>query len=252
MTTDSQFPIKIKFCRTLFLIGIAMLDRPSKIHIQRGLLWFAGGVVVTFIGYSTTKAHGGGVYIVASGAILWGILEFLYGLVLFGREKWQAASPPLAVTRNTPIQSTVGKPLEAPASGLSRDQEKKWSALVEYDSDVKMAVDELRPYGQKWVSQLARDFFALQEDKQYLPRIIAKLENAASAEAEDRKARRFHRLFRGEACNEVSLEILHKAEAQGYSLMVDEVDYTIVASKDGRGTTYLRSNYDIQRFGNFL
>jgi hypothetical protein len=54
------------------------------------------------------------------------------------------------------------------------------------------------------------------------------------------------RTANGELCTEESLRILRQAEAQGYLLDVEK-DNTLTASKNG--TSYLRSNADIERFG---
>jgi|GEM_PF-1513676 len=48
-------------------------------HIVFGLLWCVGGTIVTVATYSSAW-HGGGTYVVAWGAILFGGLELLYGL----------------------------------------------------------------------------------------------------------------------------------------------------------------------------
>jgi hypothetical protein len=52
-------------------------------HMTAGLLWFVGGIVFTLITY--TAAGGRGIYVVATGAIVFGLLQFLYGLVLYAR-----------------------------------------------------------------------------------------------------------------------------------------------------------------------
>jgi hypothetical protein len=64
----------------------------------------------------------------------------------------------------------------------------RWQALTRYDPEIQAAVEELRPFGVLWVDKLGRDFFALNEDKSYLPKIIEKLkEEAQQAQQFDRE-----------------------------------------------------------------
>jgi hypothetical protein len=58
----------------------------------------------------------------------------------------------------------------------------------------------------------------------------------------------FRHTAHGELCTEESLKVLHEAEAQGYTLGVEK-DKTFTVTRSGKGTSYLRSNSDIQRFG---
>jgi hypothetical protein len=50
---------------------------------------------------------------------------------------------------------------------------------------------------------------------------------------------------------EQSLDILRRAQAHGYTFDVEK-DGTVGATKEGNGTTYLRTDSDIQRFGRWL
>lgn len=52
-------------------------------HLIYGPLWFGGGCLFTFITFSAASAKGGGFYIIASGAIFFGLLEFLFGVFLY-------------------------------------------------------------------------------------------------------------------------------------------------------------------------
>jgi hypothetical protein len=79
----------------------------------------------------------------------------------------------------------------------------RWNALVRFDEDIAPAADKLRPYGEKWVAELEHVYFSLNEDRQYLPRIVSKLLAEAeqererlSAEEEQERERRWAGEFR--------------------------------------------------------
>jgi hypothetical protein len=65
----------------------------------------------------------------------------------------------------------------------------KWDALVKYDEEIASAEKTIHPLGQKWIDELARSYFAL-GDKSYLPRIVAKIQEAAASTGplEERRA----------------------------------------------------------------
>ena len=44
-----------------------------------GALWCIGGIIVTVVTYSI--AEGGGIYFVAWGAVLWGAIQFIQGII---------------------------------------------------------------------------------------------------------------------------------------------------------------------------
>ena len=86
--------------------------------------------------------------------------------------------------------SAKGKSLVSslPAFGTSKDAQTdtlqntdRWSALVRYDDDIRGAVEQLRPLGERWVDELRKAYFALNEDKQYLPNIVARLKAEGTA-----------------------------------------------------------------------
>src|SRR5262249_14514948 len=57
----------------------------------------------------------------------------------------------------------------------------KWNALVKYDSEVGAVVERIRPLGQRWVEECAREYVAL-NDKQYLQVMADRvIEQAAAA-----------------------------------------------------------------------
>jgi Superinfection immunity protein len=109
----------------------------------------------------------------------------------------------------------------------------RWQALTRYDPEIRAAVEELRPFGVAWVDKLGRDFFALNEDKSYLPKIIEKLkEEAQQAPVFDREEwnGQFRRTADGELCSEESLRVLHTAKVSGYTLSTQR-DGTFVLKK---------------------
>jgi hypothetical protein len=137
----------------------------------------------------------------------------------------------------------------------------KWGALVKYDAEISEAAEQLRPYGEAWINKLGHAYFALEEDRSYLPNIVRRLLDEAKdeeerkrvkveLEANQRWARAFPQTPNGEPCTEVSRNILRQAETLGYVVSID--GRAIAVTKAGRGTSYLYSNEDIQRFGRYL
>jgi hypothetical protein len=59
--------------------GRRAMAEKYKRHMLYGILWAVGGIIVTAITYNT--ASPGGTYIIAWGAILFGIVDFLRGLI---------------------------------------------------------------------------------------------------------------------------------------------------------------------------
>lgn len=49
-------------------------------HMMLGVFWFLGGSAVTIGSYAVSNFFGGW-YLVAKGAILWGLAEFIYGFI---------------------------------------------------------------------------------------------------------------------------------------------------------------------------
>jgi len=122
----------------------------------------------------------------------------------------------------------------------------RWQALTKYDPEIQAAVEELRPFGVAWVDKLGRDFFALNEDKTYLSKIVQKLKEEAQQYDREENVQ-FRYTADGELCSEESLGVLHKARASGYALSTGS-DGTFVLKK-GTATSYLRTNGQILRFG---
>jgi hypothetical protein len=78
-----------------------------------------------------------------------------------------------------------------PADNKSYPAE-KWDALVKYDPEISAAADKLRPHGGTWIDKLGGAYFALQEERKYLPNILRKLLDEAEAEEVHEKARAEH------------------------------------------------------------
>lgn len=79
--------------------GRRVMASKYKRRMLYGALWAVGGTLVTTITYSA--ASGGGVYIIAWGAILFGIIDFFVGL--FGWLKYkdgELAISPFSVIKN--------------------------------------------------------------------------------------------------------------------------------------------------------
>lgn len=136
--------------------------------------------------------------------------------------------------------------------GVSRAE--RWSALMRYDPEIAAYADKLAAYGPQWLEEFGRAFFALDEDRAYLPMIGGRLLAEAAAELEGRKQeiinawkRQLLRTNMGELTSEASLAILEKAMDSGFSVM-PSADHTIIVEKEGLGVSYLHSNAEIARF----
>ena len=127
----------------------------------------------------------------------------------------------------------------------------RWEALVRYDSEIREAATQLMPFGAIWVDKLGEAFFALSEDRRYLSGIVAELiKEAEYLEAHD-WLQRFSKTYDGQATSKEALAVLIQAQASGYRL-TKEPDGTFAMGRHDRGTSYLRSNADILRFGQFV
>jgi hypothetical protein len=170
------------------------------------------------------------------------------------------SSPSISQVSST-IHAEKGRALQNRVS-LKSNAAARWNALVRYDDEIRAAAERLRPFGDMWVSKLGQDFFALNEDRKYLPNIVARLiaeaklaqeeeQSKREREQEERLMHAFRVLADGNLCTEESLNILREALAHGFKLGIEK-DKTITVTKPGGGyTTYLRSNNDIQKFSGF-
>jgi hypothetical protein len=133
------------------------------------------------------------------------------------------------------------------ASHIGSKLEERWNALIKYDDEIRAAAEAVRPFGERVVMELGRAYFALNEDRRYLPNIVQRLiADAKQREAENRLSR-FLQTANGDLCTTESISILQEAETLGYTIGI-EANGTFIASKIGKGESYLRSNEDIQRF----
>jgi hypothetical protein len=108
-----------------------------------------------------------------------------------------------------------------------------------------------------WVDRLGQAFFALNEDRSYLPNIVSELQKEAAAfllAAEHLAAHEFFRAFSrtqdGQNTTEEAMDILMKVRAAG-GRFEKQADGTIATLVPGLGTSFLRSSADIVRFGSF-
>jgi hypothetical protein len=133
----------------------------------------------------------------------------------------------------------------------------RWEALVRFDDEIREAAGKLVPFGSEWVDKLGEAFFTLNEDRTYLPNIVARLTEEAEWLAKEAKraaalawVATFSTTTDGEETSEEALAILIEAQAIGYQLAKDS-DGTIRVTRNS-STSFLRSNADIVRFGKFF
>jgi hypothetical protein len=98
--------------------------------------------------------------------ILFGIPSLVLGILLGGKWIWSVA------------RSEVAR-LSSERQRAANFPKKRWDALVKYDEEISSAASELRPFGSEWIEKLGEEFFALNEDRRYLPRIVARLAEEA-------------------------------------------------------------------------
>jgi hypothetical protein len=134
----------------------------------------------------------------------------------------------------------------------------RWEALVRYDDEIREAALKLIPFGDIWVDRLGKAFFALNEDRKYLPNMVEQLVKEAEHEAEIENHRRatawlqnFSTTREGEATSEEALGVLLEAQVRGYQVTKGETGIIGVGGKN-TVTSYLWSNADIIRFGKLV
>ena len=133
----------------------------------------------------------------------------------------------------------------------------RWEALIRFDDEIREAAAKLIPFGSEWVDKLGEAFFALNEDRKYLPNIVARLTDEAERLAEEAAhaalltwVATFSTIADGEETSEEALAILIEAQANGYQLAKDR-DGTISITR-GSSISYVRSNAEVVRFGKFF
>ncbi|MHC2279952.1 hypothetical protein ACVME8_006595 [Bradyrhizobium diazoefficiens] len=115
------------------------------------------------------------------------------------------------------------------------------------------------PFGAIWVEKMGEAFFALDEDRKYLPNIVAGLLEEASRMALEAKraeavdwVKAVSQLPDGDETSKDSLAILIELRARGFEVSKNAGAGALVIAKDGSGTSYARSNADVVRLGQIL
>jgi hypothetical protein len=126
----------------------------------------------------------------------------------------------------------------------------RWEALVRYDAEIREAALKLLPFGSVWVDRFGEAFFVLNEDRKYLPNIVTELMKEAEHLKFNEWLQTFLKTQDGKETSTEALAILVEVQAAGYRLAKED-DGTIKASREGRGTSSLRSSADILRFSQF-
>jgi Ankyrin repeats (3 copies)/Inhibitor of vertebrate lysozyme (Ivy) len=153
------------------------------------LSWLAP--LVTIIGGIVTFSNprAGGVILGASAFLLWYLLGLGMIGTLFVIPIAATAVLALITARSGENVLPLAKTIPTPAApGQSESSHKvanfdraKWNALLQYDKNIAMAADQIRPLGQAWLDEFAAAFLAL-NDKQYIPEILERIRTRAQAE----------------------------------------------------------------------
>jgi hypothetical protein len=96
----------------------------------------------------------------------------------------------------------------------------RWEALVRFDDEIREAAALLLPFGDVWVDRLGEAFFALDEDRKYLPKIVARLKEEAEQTAARQWLARFS-VVGDERTSKESIAILIELRARGYSIVTE-------------------------------
>jgi hypothetical protein len=131
-------------------VAISLIGRiASQIAIQSG-----SGNFTTLLNLSTVFALVGG-------------LAIVLGIILLGRWIWVKSNQLLA-NRNErlfsrkPIAMRSEKAQEPQNNdGQKNNVTDRWNALVRYDEEIRAAAEELRPFGDFWVTELGKAYLAL-------------------------------------------------------------------------------------------
>ena len=136
-------------------------------------------------------------------------------------------------------------------AGVAIDvQMTRWEALVKFDDEIREAASKLIPFGAEWVDQLGEAFIALNEDRKYLPNIVARLTEEAKRTVFLNWLAPFSETADGERTSEEALAVLVDAQGKGFDLSKNG-DGAIVIKRN-TSTSFLRSNADILRFRKML
>jgi hypothetical protein len=107
-------------------------------------------------------------------------LTIVLGGILFCRWLWTKRKQALVLSDNRLWQPLKRVFLSAEWLHEHKPRHKndlaaRWNALLRYDDEIRGAAEKLRPFGDLWVDQLAKAYFDLNEDRRYLPNIVARL-----------------------------------------------------------------------------
>lgn len=134
-------------------------------------------------------------FFVIPGVLLWGIAcaHACYVVVNHGADKRTQK-----ITNAIVANALIGKEQANGALPPSRSADyasppvaydsAKFDALMKYDDEIRSAVEEVRPLGERWIAELGREYLLI-NSKEYLPRIIAKIRDDAAREAEEMRNR---------------------------------------------------------------
>jgi uncharacterized protein len=103
--------------------------------------------------------------------------------IIFAPCAFLAGHHPDIITVTLERDTSVG-PTTVGAPSFDRQ---KWNALVQYDSDISVAADKVRPLGTRWMDEFAAGFLVL-NDKSYLPSIVESILKRAEQERDERAA----------------------------------------------------------------
>jgi hypothetical protein len=129
----------------------------------------------------------------------------------------------------------------------------RWEALVRYDDEIRAAAEKLFPFGDVWVDKLGDAFFALNEDRKYLPNIVEQLTKEAEHSAVVGWLLKFSQTPDGEKTSEEAMAVLVDAQVKGYVIDVKTSGAAgAITVTKGSSISHLWSNADILRFGKIL
>ena len=122
--------------------------------------------------------------------------------------------------------------------------------MVRYDDEIRAAAEKLFPFGDDWVERLGAAFFALSEDRKYLPNIVERLTIEAERDAAVKWLLKISKTYEGEDTSKQAIAVLLDARLKGY--VIDAEPSGIILYKKDGISKYLYSNDDILQFGKTL
>jgi hypothetical protein len=278
--------IVVMLFMTWGLSRLAMYFLPSDLDERTRAMWANIGALVVigaiYVAITVSEQHGSpaliflGLAFAAPCQVVWYYRDIRkianhdrdYPRISAARSPAPASVPDITPQRTTTSLSAAASrpPQQTPVPPAGKpEQQERWLALSRFDTEIEAAARQLRPFGEKWVDELGRAFFALNEDKAYLPNIISRLTEEAAAERDAAVAREeaegaaaasaraanwernIERVMGGKLPSS-ALDVLREAENAGY--VVETKGGSISVTKNG--TTWLYGEADIERFGRIL